>query len=303
MARWLNYHHLYYFWRVAKLGSITDACKELRLAQPTVSAQLKGLEDTLGEKLLMRHGRSLRLTEFGQLAFQYAEQIFSLGTEFLDVVDGKHDGHPEMLRVGIADVVPKLVTYRILAPLFSVNPLPRLVCSESSAEVLLTELSVHHLDIVITDCPIPPSIRVKAYNHLLGESGISFLAAPSLANKIKHKFPDSLSDVPMLMPTRASALRAEIDHWFESKKIHPHIIAEFQDSALMKLFGKAGRGIMPVPTIVEEEAMSEFQYKVVGRVPEIKERFYLISLERKLKHPIVQSLFADAHRIFTHKKT
>ena len=288
--RWLNYQHFFYFWRVAKTGSVTEACRELRLAQPTISAQLKVFEEHLGEKLFMKDGRKLKLTDAGTLAYRYAEQIFSSGNEFLDALEGKDVAIPGELKVGISDVVPKVIAYRLLEPAFSEHAGVRVKCNEDRTERLLAELAISEEDLVIADAPMPASVKVKAYNHFLGECGVSFVAAPTLAKRYRRNFPQSLADAPLLVPTPEAAVRREIDRWLDGIGVTPRIVGEFQDSALMKLVAREGRGIAPIPTVVVREIKREFRLELVGTTEEVRERFYLISVEKRLKNPIVKAI-------------
>lgn len=303
--RWLNYHHLYYFLTVVQKGSVTAAARHLRLAQPTISAQLKALEDSLGHKLLEKKGRYLQLTEIGRHVHGYAEEIFSLGSELFKLVDGIAIPEGQPLRIGVVDSLPKHVAYRIIDPIFSTKPTPRVVHYEDTSEKLLAMLSIQEIDLVLSDSPIPPNVKIKAYNHLLGETGISFLGNPKLVTKYTSGFPFSLHDAPLLLPTPNSVLRRELDTWFQHKGIQPNIVGEFQDSAIMKIFAKSGRGLIPVPSVVEKDILNEYDLKVLGRVSEIRERFFLISAERRLKHPAVVTLNAQAHQSLfqQHRKT
>jgi len=284
---WLNYHHLLYFYTVAREGSIARACELLRLAQPTISGSIRALEDSLGEKLFERAGRGLQLTEMGRLVYNYAEQIFRIGDELLETVKGKPARRP--LVVGIADVLPKLIAYRLLAPARQLEEPVRIVCREDRPERLMAELAVHNLDLILTDAPMGPSVRVKAFNHLLGESSISFFGNTKLAARYKKNFPASLNDAPVLLPSEESAVRGGLDLWFESERIRPLVVGEFADSALMKIFGEAGDGLFPAPTVIEDQLAAD-GIQLVGTVPAIRERFYVVSVERKLKHPAVVAI-------------
>jgi LysR family transcriptional regulator, transcriptional activator of nhaA len=295
MMRWLNYQHFFYFWRVAKTGSVSEACRELRLAQPTISAQLKVFEETLGEKLFVREGRNLKLTEMGKIAFRYAEEVFPTCHEFLDVLEGKDSTVPGKLKIGISDVVPKTIAYRLMEPAFS-GTAGTVSCYEDRTERLLAELAISEVDLVIADNPVPPWVKVKAYNHFLGECGVSFLAEGSLARQYRRSFPHSLSGAPLLLPTEEAAVRREIDRWLESQDITPKRVAEFQDSALMKIVAREGKGIIPVPSVVEAEIKREFHLEAVARTDEVKERFYLISVEKRLKNPLVKSIVEWAQK-------
>lgn len=299
---WLNYHHLLYFWTVAKEGSITRACEKLSLAQPTISGQLRMLEETLGEKLFMKAGRGLALTEVGQVVFGYAEEIFGLGRELQDVLKGRPKGRPLRLLVGISDLVPKLVAYRILRPVLEMAEPVRIVCDEDSPERLLAALAEHKLDVVLSDAPITSAMPIKAYNHLLGTSGVTLYAAPRVAARYRKHFPASLNGAPFLLPVEGSNLRRALDQWFEANKIQPRVVGEFKDRALMATFGQAGAGVFPAPSAIADEVHDYYKVVPVGLVNGVKERFYAISVERKLKNPAVvkisefarEKLFADS---------
>lgn len=294
--QWLNYHHLLYFWTVAKEGSIARACEKLILAQPTISAQLRDLEQSLGEKLFDRKGRGLVLTDAGRLVFQYADEIFTLGKEMTDTLRGRPTGRPLRLAVGIADVLPKLITFRLLKPALTLGIPVQIQCQEDKPERLLAELAIHNLDMVLSDAPIPPSVHVKAFSHLLGECGVSFMGTPELAKKYRNGFPRSLSGAPMLLPTENTELRRALEQWFDTLGILPMIQAEFEDSALLKVFGQEGMGLFAVPSAVEEEVRVQYRVHCIGRIDEVQERFYAISPERKLKHPAVLAISESARK-------
>lgn len=282
---WLNYHHLLYFWMVAKEGSVTAAAESLRLSQPTVSAQVKRLEEQLGEPLLRRAGRSLELTEMGKVAFRYANDIFTLGQEMQDVFAGRLERAPEKLTVGVSDLIPKLILHRLLEPALSHESAPRIVCREDKTERLLAELSIHDLDIVLAEAPIARQASVRAFNHLLGESDVSFFAKAPMARRYRSGFPDSLDGAPLLLPTENTLLRRDLDHWFQDADIHPRIVAEFEDSALLKAFGSEGVGIFPGPAAIEDEICDRYRVRPVGRTHRVVERFYAITVERRITHP------------------
>lgn len=293
---WLNYHHLLYFWVVAHEGSIAAATRKLNLTQPTISAQLRLLEDSLGEKLFEKSGRSLVLTESGRIALRYADEIFALGRELRDTLRDRPTERLVRVQVGIADVVPKLVAYRILRPAFQTSGDVEMVCREASSETLLTLLGQHEVDIVLTDAPAS-STPLRAYNHLLGESGTTFFAAPSLAASLKRRaFPRSLHGAPLLLPGAATQIRRALELWLDSTGIVPKRVGEFDDLALMTAFGRGGTGIFPAPTAIEQEIQAEYNVRIVGRVPEVKERFYAVSAERKIKNPIVGAITSAARR-------
>lgn len=296
---WLNYHHLLYFWTVAKEGSIAKACDKLLLAQPTISGQLRQLEESIGEKLFRRAGRGLALTEMGQIVYRYAEEIFGLGRELQDVLKGWPRGRPIRFHVGISDLVPKLIAYRVLRPALSMPEPIQLVCHEDTSDRLMAELAEHRLDMVLADAPVSSAIRIKAYNHILGECGISFCATRELAKKYTKGFPASLNSAPMLFPIDGSSLRRNLDLWLETNDVRPVIAGEFKDSALLKTFGQAGVGVFPIPTVVEQEVREHYKVQVIGRVDTVVERFYAISVERKLKHPAVVAISEAAReRLF-----
>jgi LysR family transcriptional activator of nhaA len=292
---WLNYHHLLYFWMVVREGGVSRAAEKLRLAQPTVSAQLRQLEAALGDKLFERHGRHLVLTDVGRLVYRYADEIFGLGRELLEALRGRPSAErPLPLSVGVANAVPKLIVHRLLLPAVSGETPVHLVCREDSTETLLGELATHALDVVITDVPAPAHVRVKVFSHLLGESDTSFFAAGALAAKLRRGFPRSLDGVPMLLPTRQTALRRALDQWFEAEDLHPRIVGEFDDSALMKAFGQAGHAAFPAPTVTAREVARQYRARAVGRVQAVRERYYAISAERRLKHPGVLAITTAA---------
>ena len=287
---WLNYHHLLYFWVVAREGGLVPAGKVLKLTHPTLSAQVKALEERLGEKLFTKVGRKLQLTEMGRVVYRYAEEIFSLGRELVDTVQGRATGQPGRLAVGIADVVTKLVVSRLLAPAFTLPAPVRLVCSEDSQERLLAELALHSLDLVISDEPVPSGSSVRAYSHLLGETGVSFFGTAALAGAHRRDFPSSLDGAPMLLPLEHLPLRRSLNLWFERHHVRPRVVGEFEDSALLKVVGAEGRGLFAAPTVVEEEVKAQYGVQVIGRAPEVRERYYAISIERRLKHPAVLAI-------------
>ncbi len=291
---WLNYHHLLYFWTVARAGSISRAREELRLAQPTISGQLRTLEAQLGEKLFVKSGRGLALTDVGRVVYQYADEIFSLGRELTDVLRGRPRGRPARLHVGVSDAVPKLIAYRMLAPALRLGEPVKLICDEDKPERLVAALSSHALDLVLSDAPLTAAIRVKAYNHLLGSCGVSVFAAAPLAARYRKRFPASLDGAPFLLPTETSTLRRSVDQWFDSQGVRPALVGEFQDSALLQTFGTAGEGLFLAPSAIEQEVEGYYRVKLVGRIDSIVERFYAISVERRLKHPAVVAISESA---------
>jgi LysR family transcriptional activator of nhaA len=284
---------------VAREGSISRACEQLRVAQPTISSQLRKLERSLGGPLFKRVGRGLVLTETGQLVLRYADEIFSLGQELTDVLQGRPTGSPLRFLVGVADVLPKLIAYRLLEPALDLVESVQLTCEEGKLEDLLMGLAAHRLDIVLSDSPIGPALNVKAYSHLLGEYGVSVFGAADLARKYRRKFPGSLDGAPFLLPLGSTALRRSLDHWFESRQIRPRVAGEFEDSALLKVFAQQGVGIFAAPSApsaIEKEICRQYRVRPIGELPGVQERYYAISVERKLKHPAVVAISDTARR-------
>jgi len=288
--KWLNYHHLLYFWMVAKEGGISRAAEQLHLAQPTLSSQVKKLEKSLGAKLFDRVGRSMVLTETGQTVYRYADEIFSLGRELTDTLQGRPSPERLRLAVGVPDVLPKLVVYQLLKPALDLKERVQFECYEGKLHELLAELALHRLDIVLADAPITPASHVRAFNHLLGECGVTVFGTSELAKKYRRRFPNSLTNAPMLLPTQNTSLRRELERWFDEHEIRPTVVHEFEDSAILKVFGQAGEGLFAAPTAIESQVSKQYSVRVVGRIPEVKERFYAISVERRLKHPAVVAI-------------
>lgn len=295
----LNYHHLQYFWAVAREGGLVAAAKMLHVSHPTLSAQIHALEASLGEKLFEKSGRRLVLTELGSVVFRYADEIFGLGREMMETLQGKSGGRPLRLDVGVVDLVPKLVVRRLLQPAFGLDVATRVVCRENSFERLLADLALHSLDIVISDAPLPPGSTVRAFNHLLGETPITFFGTKALARARKAGFPKSLHAAPMLLPLENSMLRRSLNQWFDKHQIAPRVMAEFEDSALLQVFGADGLGIFAAPSIVEREIEAQYAVQAIGRAEQVRERFYAISVERRLKHPAVVAINdAARHELF-----
>lgn len=287
----LNYHHLRYFWLVAREGSVTSAAAAADVGQPVVSAQLRRLERHLGVKLLEKSGRGVRLTEAGRVVFEYADDIFRLGRELVCAVrDGHAPGRPLRLTVGVADVVPKLVVCKLLEPVYTLPQPVRLVCEEDTTERLLVGLASHSLDLVITDSPPTGGTQVKVYSHLLGECGLTVFATDPLAAGLRNGFPKSLHRVPFLLPTPDATLRRLLDQWFSEVDVQPDVRGEFADSALLKVFGQAGRGAFALPSVVETDVLAQYGVKVVGRSDSVRVRFHAITAERKLTHPAVVAI-------------
>ncbi len=292
---WMNYHHLHYFWSVAKEGTMTAAARALNVTQPTVSEQLKTFEELLGYPLFERQGRRLILTETGRIVYKYADEIFRLGAELKDTLEGQPAGGEVRLRVGMSDAIPKLIVHRLLEPALRIDPPIRVVCREDKTEKLLAELSTSDLDMVLAETPLAGQARVRAYNHLLGECSLSFFATAEICRRHQREFPQSLNAAPMLLPTDNTVVRRSLDHWFEALDVRPRIVAEFEDSALLKQFGQNGEGIFPGPAAIEDEIKAQYGVRVVGRTDQIKERFYAITVERRIKHPAVKIISDAAH--------
>lgn len=286
---WLNYHHLLYFWAVAREGGLAPAGRVLRLSHATLSAQIHALEDSLGAKLFQRQGRRLALTDTGRTVYRYADEIFALGRELVDVVKGRPTGRPARLNVGVADVLPKLVVKRVLDAALALHEPVHLLCHEDSHERLLARMSLHELDIVIADAPVPPGSRVRAFSHLLGESGITFYGARKLA-RLRKQFPRSLDGAAMLLPSESTALRRSLERWFDSVGVRPRVVAEFDDMALMGVFGTDGLGLFAGSTVVEAETARQYGVSVIGRTDAVVERFYALSAERRLQNPAVVAI-------------
>ena len=285
--RHLNYSHLHYFWTVAREGSIAQASQSLHLTPQTISGQLKLLDEAVGQALFNRVGRRLVLSDMGKVVFEYADEIFAIGAELASVVRGNHASGPKSLAVGIVNSMPKLIAERIIAPALTAEEPIRVRCHEASLEQLLSELAVHKLDLVLSDQPVPDGLNLKAYNHRLGTSGLSFFVQRRQARRYRGRFPYSLSEAPMLLPSPNSALRRRLDDWFENHELSPRIVGEFDDSALLKAFGEAGAGVFAGPSVIEEEICRMYRTSVIGQTDEIRERFYAISPERRLKHTAV----------------
>jgi LysR family transcriptional activator of nhaA len=296
---WLNYHHLLYFWMVAKTGTIARASEELRLAQPTISGQIRTLEQRLGEKLFRRSGRRLVLTEVGHVVFEYADEIFGLGQELLETLHGRPSGRPMRLTVGISNVLPKTLVHHLLEPALRLDPSPMLICREDKTDRLLADLSIQRFDLVLADEPVSGPIRVKAFNHTLGSCGVSVFGTTELAARYGEGFPDSLDGAPFLVPTENTLLRRALDRWLEQTGIRVRTVAEFEDSALLKHFGTRGEGLFIAASALETDLERDLGVRVLGRTEQVEETFYAITIERRIKHPAVQAIVEQARaRLF-----
>ena len=297
---WLNYHHLLYFWTTARLGSVSRAAEELHLAQPTISAQLRSLEHALGHKLFVRRGRHLSLTESGHAVFRYAEEILALGRELGAAMRGEAGaGRHARFAVGIADSLPKLTTYRLLEPALRFRDSLRLFVRIDKAERLLADLAVHHLDLVLTDATLTHNVSVRAYNHLLGECGVNVFGAKALAERYRKGFPKSLNGAPFLLQTRNTTLRQNLEQWFDAHGTRPHVTGEVEDMAMLQVLGQHGHGLFVAPSVVADRICKHYEVTTLGELPEVRERFYAISVERRLQHPAVVAISEAArNRLF-----
>ncbi len=294
MTDWLNYHHLFYFWTVVREGSIVRAAESLRLSQPTISSQIKALEERLGERLFTRIGRRLVPTDTGQTVFRYADEIFSIGRELVSTVRSGGSGRPLRFVVGVTDVMSKLIAYRLLAPALRLDDPVRIICRENRVDRLLAALAVHDVDLVLSDTPVPPGVGVRAYSHLLGESDVTFYAAPQQAAKLRRSFPSSLNGAPVLWPGEGTVLRRQLDEWVQRESLRPSIVGEFDDSALMKVFGEHGAGAFAAPSVLASDLRRAHGVVRVARVRDVRERFYAISPERRITHPAVIAIASQA---------
>lgn len=296
----LNFRHLYYFWVVAKEGSITRAAERLEVAVQTISAQLSLLEQSIGKSLLAPQGRRLVLTEAGRIALAYADQIFLLSEQMIDTLATSDLEHTMRLTVGISDSLPKLISSHLLEAALALPQRVRLVCYEDKFDSLLGDLSLHKLDVVLTDRPVPSGTTLRVFSHLLGESEITLFGVPALAKQYAAAFPASLNGAPLLLPTRNNAIRGRIDHWLETHDVRVDVVGEFDDNALLNTFGRNGLGLFPAPSALEADVFNQFGAIPVGALSPVKEQFYAISNERKIKHPAVDAILTAIHgRVFT----
>ena len=299
----INYKHLHYFWMVAREGGISRASERLHLTPQTISGQLGLLEKQLGTTLFKRVGRNLELTETGRLVLSYADEIFSLGGELEEMVRQLPEDRPLLFKVGVVDVVPKSIAYRLLAPALQLADPVRIVCREGNADSLLAELAVHRVDLVIADGPIPTTLNVRGFNHLLGECGVSFLATAELAQELQGEFPRCLDHAPLLLPGESTVVRGRLEQWLSDQHLRPRIVGEFDDSALMKAFGQTGTGIFIAPTAIVAEVEKQYDVVVVGQTDTVREEFYAISVERRISHPAVAAITETAREWLMHSAT
>lgn len=293
----MNYQHLYYFWSVVRAGGISRAADRLRLRPHSISAQLRQFQREQGVELLQKSGRNLVLTPAGSRALRYADEIFRLGEDLKAEWEGQGPARRRLL-VGVAESFPKLVSVRLLAPLLNGPEASQLICEEDRAENLLPRLAVQELDVLLTDTPAPPTVRVRAFSHKLGESAVAVLAVPALAARLKRGFPLSLSKSEAWLPADGTALRRNLDAWAQGRSLRLMTRAECSDSALMKAFAAQGGGWVPVPALAQAEACRQYRLALVGVLPDVKESFYALTLERKVEHPAVQALLQSARDLF-----
>ena len=292
---WLNFHHLRYFWTVARKGGVRKAADELHVSQPSISAQLRLLEESLGEKLFKRSGRNLVLTEMGHLVLTYADEIFSAGRELMSAVKQRPGGRALRLSVGMTDALSKFIGFQILKPAFYFSQPVHVVCRQAELGPLVNQLQAHRLDLVLADEPASSSLKAKTFNHRLGRSGITFCAVSQIAKKLRRNFPKSLHQAPALLPSDNMGMREPLEKWFYAKGIRPRIVAEFEDAGLMKVAASAGLGFTMVHSVVDKVALEHFGLRAIAKVKECASDFYAITIERRLKHPVVAAITEHAY--------
>lgn len=295
MSDWLNFHHLRYFWAVAHEGSLRLAAEKLHVSPPSISAQITELERSLGEKLFRRQGRANVLTDAGQVALRYADEIFSLGQELTNAIKQRPSSEAIRLHVGIADALPKLVTNEILRPVFAMNQTIHVICREGKLDDLIAQLASHRLDIVLADEPASSGHNLRAFNHKLGDSSVTICAAPELAKKLKRGFPRSLQGAPALLPAESTPLRRSLEKWFQEIQVNPVVVAEFEDAALMKVVATEGKGFVALPSVVVKDAAARYDLMPIGTTDRCLEEFYAITAERRISHPAI-NLITDVAR-------
>jgi LysR family transcriptional activator of nhaA len=293
----INHHHLFHFWTVVREGGVTRASEKLHVSQPTISGQLRELEEALGEKLLARSGRTVVLTDIGRTVYRFADEMLSLDRELLQAVKGRPT-RPGRLAVGVTMVVPKLVAYEMLEPALRLPEPIQLDCVHERPERLLAELAIYGLDVVLADAPAPPAVKVRAYSHLLGECGVSVFGTERMAAAHRRGFPRSLDGAPFLLPSEDSALRLSLEEWFQKQRVRPRVVGTFEDSALLDAFGQAGAGLFAMPSAIEAEVRRQYRVRVIGRLDSVRQRFYAITVERKLRNPAVIAISERARALF-----
>lgn len=286
----INFKHLHYFWATAKQGSISKASENLHITPQTISGQISLLEEQLGVALFHKVGRNLELTETGRMVLSYADEIFSLSNDLEQSVHTASNDRTQVLRIGVADAVPKSIAYRLIAPAMTLEYPVRFVCKENSLSSLLGELALLKLDLIIADGAIPQHLGVRGFSHPLGECGVSFMAAPKLATTLGNDFPNCLTGAPFLIPSDLSQVHIQLLQWLDKHHLHPRITGEFDDSALMKAFGQAGAGVFIVPSAIAEEVVNQYQVRVIGKTDEIRKQFFAISSERRLSNPALVAI-------------
>ncbi len=286
----LNYHHLRYFWTVAREGGLTRAAAKLNVSQPTISEQIRALEEVLGQKLFRRAGRNLALTDVGQQVLSYADEIFTIGQDLMDSIKLRPTSRPLRFNLGVADALPKAVTYQIIEPVFHLTPPVQISCWEATVSDMLLELASYRLDVVLADEPASSGVTTRMFNHLLGESGVSFCASPALARKLAGRFPKCLDGAPALLPMANTGLRRSLEKWFHSAGVRPRLVGEFYDPAFVNVLAQHDHGFLSVPTIAAAEVVARFGFKVIGSTEECQQQFYAITPERKLTHPAVAAI-------------
>lgn len=294
----LNFNHLYYFYVVAQEGSITKAAEQLHLTPQTISGQLATFEQHIGAPLFTRHGKRLEPNQLGQVAFKYAQDIFTLGNELSRTLSSQRSDQLIDFKVGVVDAIPKVLAYEMLNNSFDMQSKFILECSEGDLTTLLADLSINKLDLIISDQPLPVGLSIRAINHHLGESGISFFASKDISATYKSDFPTSLNQAPFLMPSKKSAQHKNLLSWFSQSQISPNVVAEFDDSALLKFFGQAGRGIFCLSSCIEHDVLAQFDVEVIGRSTEVIDRYYAIQPEQKIPHPALETIFIAANQLF-----
>lgn len=294
MGAWLNYHHLLYFWTIVREGSVSAASRKLRLAQPTVSEQLRQLEKSLGVELFRRQGGRLLLTDDGNHVFRYADEIFALGRELTDSIARRQVARRSRVVIGIADVVPKLIVAKLLAPALERDPALHVICHEDRHDKLLSDLALYELDLVLTDAPVRPSSNFRGYTRLLADSGVALFAEPSSAERLRKRFPESLADAPLLLPLEHTGLRIALTRWFDAHHMQPRIRGELQDSALAAVLCRDGQGVLAAPTTTAEQMRSHHRLALVAELEGVRERFYAVTAERKVAHPAVRAIVGNA---------
>jgi len=294
----INYKHLHYFWTVANEGSIAKASEKLHITPQTISGQLSLLQERIGSDLFIKSGRGLEISDTGKLVKRYADEIFALGKELSEMLRGSPNFGTAEFIVSVASTLPKTIVYKILEPSLSLPKEFSLTCKSGPVDSILAELAIHDVDMVLSDTPVTSEFSIKAYNHFLGESHLAFFAKPSIAKQFRNNFPQSLHDAPMLLPTKQYAIRKLFDRWSNDKEIFPEIKGQFDDNAILKAFGQSGLGIFFMPAVIQEEVCRNFNVEVIGHLEEVKQKYYAITLERKVKHPAVVAICDTAKERF-----